>query len=430
MGKISRWWVGSLVLLMAVAVAAGGIWGMNGFLASAAKEEVKVPYRIDGVSTKEQRSRIVAAGFAIDEVGKKYVVTSLNDRDIKKLKSMGFHPKKQVNSMDFPSEDANYHNYAEMKAEIDKAASTYPNIVSKFSIGKSYEGKDLWAVKIGDNVAKDENEPEVLYVGGHHAREHLTIEMTLNLMKWLTEGYGSDSRITNLVNDREIYIVFNVNPDGSEYDVRKGSYSSWRKNRQPNSGSSFSGTDLNRNYGYKWGCCNGSSGSPFSEIYRGKSAFSAPETAALKKFVDSRVVDGKQQIKTAITFHTFSELVLWPYGYTYKDVPSDMTADDNKVFKTMGKAMAKTNDYTPQQSSDLYTTDGDMTDWAYGQHKIFAFTFEMYPTSSNPGFYPPDEVIKEQTERNKEAVFYLAEKAECPYDTIGKRAQYCSKKRK
>ncbi|SFS36221.1 M14 family metallopeptidase [Marininema halotolerans] len=427
MRKVSRWWVGSLVLLVVVAVAVGGLWGMNGFSASAAKEEVKVPYRLDGVSTKEQRTRIVRAGFSIDEVGKNYVVTTLDASDAKKLKSMGFNPKKQITSMDFPNKDANYHNYNEMKAEIDQVASAHPDIVSKFSIGKSYEGKDIWAVKISDQVNKDENEPEVLYVGGHHAREHLTIEMTLNLMKWLTDDYGSDSRVTNLVNNREIYIVFNLNPDGSEYDIKSGSYRSWRKNRQPNSGSFFVGTDLNRNWGYKWGCCGGSSGSTYSETYRGKSAFSAPETAALKKFIDSRVVGGKQQISTAISFHTYSELILWPYGYTYSDTPSDMSVDDHNVFETMGKAMAKTNGYTPQQSSELYIADGDMTDWAYGQHKIFAFTFEMYPTSSRQGgFYPPDDVITEETERNKDAVYYLAEKAECPYDTIGKKAQYCT----
>ena len=74
------------------------------------------------------------------------------------------------------------------------------------------------------------------------------------------------------------------------------------------------------------------------------------------------MVGGVQQIKTSITFHTYSELVLWPYGYTFTDVPSDMTTDDHSVFVTMGQSMAATNGYTPQQSSDLYITDGDMTD--------------------------------------------------------------------
>jgi hypothetical protein len=187
------------------------------------------------------------------------------------------------------------------------------------------------------------------------------------------------------------------------------------------------GTDLNRNYGYRWGCCGGSSGTKSSETYRGAAAFSAPETARVRDFINSRVIGGQQQISSSISFHTYSELVLWPYGYTYTDVPSDMSQDDRNVFATLGTTMADTNGYTPQQSSDLYITDGDFTDWAYGTHKMFAFTFEMYPNSAGGGgFYPPDEVIVEQTSRNREAVLYLAEQADCPYRVIGKEGQYCN----
>jgi hypothetical protein len=312
-----------------------------------------------------------------------------------------------------------------MSSDIQAVATSKPSIVSRFSIGQSYQGRELWAVKISDNVGTDESEPEVLFVGLHHAREHLTVEMTLYILNELANKYGTDSRITNLVNTREIYIVFNLNPDGGEYDVATGTYRSWRKNRQPNTGSSAVGTDLNRNYGYRWGCCGGSSGSTGSETYRGASAFSAPETQRIRDFINSRVVGGVQQLKTSITFHTYGELVLWPYGYTFTDVPSDMTLDDHNVFVAIGQTMAGSNGYTPQQASDLYITDGTYDDWAYGVHKIFAYTFEMYPVGSNPGFYPPDEVISTQTTRNREAVLYLAEQSDCPYRTIGKQAQYC-----
>jgi hypothetical protein len=313
-----------------------------------------------------------------------------------------------------------------MSNEIQTVANANPSIVSRFSIGNSYEGRAIWAVKISDNVATDENEPEVLFVGLHHAREHLTVEQTLYLMNQLVNGYNTnDPRIVNIVNTREMYIVFNLNPDGGEYDIATGSYRSWRKNRQPNSGSSFVGTDLNRNYGYRWGCCGGSSGSTSSETYRGPSAFSAPETQRIRDFINSRVVGGVQQIKTSITFHTYGELVLWPYGYTFTDVPSDMTVDDHNVFVAIGQTMAASNGYTPQQSSDLYITDGTYDDWAYGVHKIFAYTFEMFPVGSNPGFYPPDEQIGPQTSRNREAILYITEQADCVYRVIGKEAQYC-----
>jgi hypothetical protein len=133
-----------------------------------------------------------------------------------------------------------------------------------------------------------------------------------------------------------------MNPDGGEYDIATGTYRSWRKNRQPNAGSASVGTDLNRNWDYRWGCCSGSSGSTGSETYRGPSAFSAPETAAVRDFVNSHVVGGKQQISVAIDFHTYSELILWPYGYTTTDVPPDMTQDDRDTLVAMGQAMAAT----------------------------------------------------------------------------------------
>ncbi|HYF92292.1 MAG TPA: M14 family metallopeptidase [Symbiobacteriaceae bacterium] len=388
---------------------------------STAETDDRASYIIYGVSTKEQRSAIAASGAAIDEVGPDYVIITATAVEAGAIRKLGFRPDLRLRALDFPGEDSNYHNYTEMTTEIDSVVGAHSSIARKFSIGRSVEGRELWAVKISDNAAVDENEPEVLYAGLHHAREHLTVEQTLYILHLLADNYGTDSRITHLVNSREVYIVFNVNPDGGEYDVATGRYRSWRKNRQPNTGSAYVGTDLNRNYGYRWGCCGGSSANPASETYRGAFAFSAPETAAIRDFISSRVVGGVQQIKTAITFHSYAELILWPYGYTYTDVPSDMTQDDHDTFAAMGYAMAGTNGYTAQQASDLYISDGDLTDWAYGQHRIFAYTFEMSPTASSPGFYPPDEQIPVLPGRNREAILYIAEQAGCPYRAIGKR---------
>jgi hypothetical protein len=186
------------------------------------------------------------------------------------------------------------------------------------------------------------------------------------------------------------------------------------------------GTDLNRNYDYRWGCCGGSSGFEGDETYRGPSPDSAPEVAAYIAFVQSRVIGGVQQIRTSISFHTYSELVMWPYGYTYSDLPPDMDPTDLQVFSTMGEAMAATtcvqNDcYTPQQSSDLYITDGSNLDWMYGAQGIFAFTIEMYPSCCD--FYVPDEVIPAQTRRMRNSILYLLDHSDCPYEVIG---QSCS----
>jgi carboxypeptidase T len=314
-----------------------------------------------------------------------------------------------------------------MTSEINSVVSAHSSIASTRVIGTSYQGRNIVAIKISDNVATDESEPEVLFTHHQHAREHLTVEMALYLLNELTSDYGTDSRVTNMVNNREIWIVPDLNPDGGEYDVATGSYRSWRKNRQPNSGSSYVGTDLNRNWAYRWGCCGGSSGSTSSETYRGPAAESAPEVKVVANFVRSRVVGGVQQIKAGIDFHTYSELVLWPYGYTTANTATGMTADDRNAFAAVGGKMAASNGYTPEQSSDLYITDGSIDDWLWGSQKIFGYTFEMYPSSSSGGgFYPPDEVIAAETARNRDAVLQLLENSDCMYRSIGKETQYCS----
>ena len=210
---------------------------------------------------------------------------------------------------------------------------------------------------------------------------------------------------------------------------RHGHTGQWRKNRQANAGSAAVGTDLNRNWGYRFGCCGGSSGRASSPFYRGPSRLVGAGDARLRDLVMSRVVDGRQRIRTHITFHTAGELILWPYAYTRADLPADMTALDLRTFGALGRAMAATNGYTANQSSDLYRSDGDMIDWMYGRQRIFSFTFELYPRggSQRARHYPPDEVIGRETRRNRDAVLYLIGKAGCPYGALGSQATrtYC-----
>jgi carboxypeptidase T len=388
-------------------------------------------YVVVGPKTWAHANAIAQTGAAIDTIEHGKIYVTATPAEVLAIQKLGFTlqqlppPVAERSATDaaaladFPPADSNYHNYAEMVAELNQIASDHSNIVRLSSIGNSFEGRAIYALKISDNPAADENEPEVLYNAHQHAREHLTVEMALYLANLYTNSYGSDTRITNIVNSREIWILPDVNPDGGEYDVATGSYRSWRKNRQPNAGSSAIGTDLNRNWSFNWGCCGGSSGTPSSETYRGPSAFSAPETQRLRDFVNGRVVGGVQQIKVNIDFHTYSELVLWPYGYTTANTAPGLNADQELTFRTLGNQMAATNGFTPEQSSDLYITDGDSIDWMWGVHGIFAYTFELYPPNgSSQGFYPPDEVIPTQTSRNREASLMLAEFADCPYRVV------------
>ncbi|MBT2235230.1 M14 family zinc carboxypeptidase [Nonomuraea sp. NEAU-A123] len=407
--------------------------GMTG-AGAAAEPSPNRQYRVEGPANAQQRSAVAATGAAIDEVTKDSVLITATAAEVDAIRNLGYRvaevprplsPSGGVGPFDFPSADSAYHNYAEMNTDINALVAAHPSIATVSTYGTSYQGRALRVVKISDNVATDEAEPEVLFTAHQHAREHLTVEMALYLMHLLVDNYGTDTRITNLVNSREIWIMPDLNPDGGEYDIATGSYRSWRKNRQPNSGSSAVGTDLNRNWAYNFGCCGGSSGSASSETYRGASAESAPEVRSTANFVRGRVVGGVQQIKSNIDFHTYSELVLWPYGFTFNDTATGMTQDDHDAFAALGRNMAATNSYTPEQASDLYITDGTIDDWLWGVYKIFSFTFEMYPRGSSPGFYPPDEQIVPQTTRNREAVLRFLEYSDCVYRIIGKQSTYC-----
>ena len=403
-------------IVVAAVAAAALVLAMNGSATSEPQARASAEYVVSGVRTHDALNAVAATGAAINSVEEHGLlnVTATPD-EIQRIQQLGLTVERQeglprtkdATPRDFPSADSNYHNYAEMTAAIDQAVAAHPTILSKTSIGSSHEGRQMVALKISDNVGTDEDEPEVLFTCNMHAREHLTTEMCLHIIQRFTDGYATDANIKNLVDNREIYVVPSQNPDGAEFDISGGEYQGWRKNRQPNSGGGV-GTDINRNFSYKWGCCGGSSSSPGAEDYRGPSAASAPEVQDVQAFVSSRVVGGVQQIKGHIDFHTFSELVLWPFGHTDETVTEGMTQEEYDRFKSIGEEMAGSNGYTPEQSSGLYITDGDINDYMWGTHKVLSYCFEMYPTDGGiDGFYPPDEDIAPQTTRNDGAVDIL-----------------------
>lgn len=361
---------------------------------------------------KTERTRIANAGVAIDGVLSDSVTFIGTQREVRNVKALGLEMEVThlpEGSRGFPNGDSAFHDYPETVSAIDQMVSAHPDLITKFSIGKTVEGRDLLAVRISGERLTD-SLPTAIFMGCHHAREHLSHEVPLMLAQYLVDNYASNARVHDLLNTREVWIIPMVNPDGVEFDIKTGSYKYWRKNRRKNSGSSY-GVDLNRNYGGPNFGGEGASSNPSDETYHGPSAFSEPETQALRDFIRAR-----KKATTLLTYHTFSELVLWPWGYT-----NDPIADtkDRKVFETMGKQMASWNKYKPEKSSDLYLTAGDTTDWAYSELKLFAFTFEMSPTSIwNGGFYPGAQAIQPVFNANLQPALYLIENSINPYDTI------------
>ncbi|MDQ4133702.1 MAG: zinc carboxypeptidase [Actinomycetota bacterium] len=368
-------------------------------------------YQVSGVDSREERTAVAGTGAGIDEVQADAVVVRATPSERDAIAALGFAVTPlPAQARDFPAADASYHNHAETLADLDALAATHPGTVHRLSLGASYEGRDLAGVRISDDAQDTGQEPAVLFVGMHHAREHLTVEVALAVAHLFAES--TDPGTQSLVASRQIYVVPMLNPDGGEYDVATGAYALWRKNRQPNAGTTAVGTDLNRNYGYRWGCCGGSSGNPASETYRGPSPFSTPEVDAVRRFVDSR-----PNLRAAISYHSYGDLILYPYGYTYTDVPDDMDPLDHRTLAAIAGQMASTTGYTAQQASDLYITDGDMLDWVYGVHGVHGFTFELH--GGTYGFYPPDEAISAEVAKNRDAAIYLTQVADCPVVVAG-----------
>ena len=223
-------------------------------------------------------------------------------------------------------------------------------------------------IKISDNVGTDETEPEILFNAHQHAREHLTVEMALYLLHLFTDGYGTDSRVTNMVNSREIWIVPDVNPDGGEYDIATGSLPVLAQEppaQQP--ARPYVGTDLNRNWGYQWGCCGGSSGSTVvGDLPRPVGVLRAgdPAAARLRQQPGGRRRAADQGEHRLPHLLAAGALAVRLHHRQHRARPERRPAAARS--RTLGQQMAATNGYTPEQSSDLYITDGTIIDWMWG----------------------------------------------------------------
>lgn len=282
-----------------------------------------------------------------------------------------------------------YYTFTEIVGVIDQLRASYPSLVSqKVSIGQTVQGRDIWMFKVSDNPDTDENEPEFRVDSLHHAREPQGMQTTIYFVSWLLEEYGSDPLATYLVDEREIYVVLCVNPDGYEHNrsIAPGGGGLWRKNRRNNGGGVF-GVDLNRNYPFQWAVA-GSSSNPDSDIYHGPSAGSEPETQAMVQFM------GQRSFRSALSVHTFSDLWLSPWGYV-PQFPPDWT----EMEEIGDLAVTETGYPHGPAAIVLYEAAGTTLDYDYGANGTYSWTPEI--GSDNDGFWPAQSRIIPLAEDNR-----------------------------
>jgi carboxypeptidase T len=349
-------------------------------------------------------------GLDIWQVKADHVVLRAAEEQAARLRQMGYTTEEVVETethvATFATAEAigAYHSAQTLEDDLRQLAESQPEIAELREIGRSLEDRPIWALRIGERRA---TEHKLLFMGCHHAREWVSVEVPYLLAEHLVKN-ASQTPVTDWLQTGELWVAPMVNPDGHDYS-RTPETRLWRKNRRPNADGSI-GVDPNRNYGYMWGTLNINTSShvPSDPTYVGPRAFSEPETRAVRNLV------ARELFRGVITYHSFSQLILYPWGYTLRSLP-DYTdrATMTKLAERMQELIRGVHGatYTPQQSSQLYLTAGDTTDWTYGEYGIPSFTIELRPDSlENGGFILPPDQIQPTFEENLPAALEFIER--------------------
>lgn len=282
-----------------------------------------------------------------------------------------------------------YRTLPEIYASADSLAAAYPDLVQLVDIGDSWEktqnassGWDIRALVLGNRTTPSVSKSNAFFMSGIHAREWAPPEVSLRLAEYLLSNYETNADVKWLLDYNFVHLVLSTNPDGRIRDEANQSVL-WRKNTNNNfcGNSNNRGVDLNRNYSFAWEY----NSSQCDETFAGPSASSEPETLAIINYVRSIYPDHHRPNPSDpvneltatgmfIDLHSYSRLVLWPWGYTYSAAPNDAS------LKVMSYKFAYYNGHTPQKSTELYPSAGTTDDWAYGELGLPGFCFELGDT--------------------------------------------------
>lgn len=325
----------------------------------------------------------------IDDVQKEYEerVQQSNQKSLKSNQCNNLSAYPEVENFSLGSMGG-FYTYTEMLADLDSMRAKYPNLITQkaaISNFQTHENRPIYWLRISNTPEVETNKPKALYTAVHHAREPVSMSVVMYYMWFLLENYDRNDEIKYIVDNTELYFVPCINPDGYIYNqtTNPNGGGMHRKNRR-NVGTTNKGVDLNRNYAYQWGGV-GTSTNTNNDTYRGSAAFSEPETQAIKWLTENH------DFSIALNYHSYSNLLLFPWGYT-----SSIQCEDHELFENFTEYMVRENGYGNIQSSGLYPAAGDSDDWMYGdtstKAKIFALTPEVGSNSDN--FWPvPNRIL-------------------------------------
>jgi hypothetical protein len=317
-------------------------------------------------------------------------------------------------SDDTPNGDyGGYYTWTEIKAKIAEWRTKYPNLVQEGVLGKTYEGRDIPLLRLSDDAAVNESEPEVLLMAGIHPREQQPQVCIVRLIDEMLAGYGRDERMTRLLKERQIWVIPVLNVDGKVYDMKHGNGKNkgadWRKNRRPNGDGTF-GVDLNRNFAMRWGgnreidpLWRAATTDTKANIYEGPGPLSEPENRALAKFMtDRKNLRAFMDIHSPLRILLFPAYSIGPEYARFRKIVEGMKERQKDPYPTSKDAKPDTEPPARVRGGN----SGLTYTWAYYTRGIYGFNFEI----GLPNRYPPVKDIEAEYEKNvREPLLFFLE---------------------
>ncbi|MCR4439710.1 MAG: M14 family zinc carboxypeptidase [bacterium] len=310
-------------------------------------------------------------GVRVVAVEERSALVRLNERQFLRLSRRGYELALVVPLRQAPQIPSWYPQRAQVESRLEALADSFPQLALRVQIGRAPAGHPaIWALKISDNPASEEDEPAAIFYGGLHAQEALGVMACLRLAESLCSRYHADSSLRSLVDNAEIWVLPLLNPEGYELVLsRRIAFPWWRKNVRDNNGNgifepAYDGVDLNRNFGFNWE--TGGSGDPGSWYYRGPQPFSEWETAAVESLAVAR------RFVVGISFHSHGRKVLYPWS----NAPEP---PDAKLLKEMAQSLAKSMRASGghYEALPLNGQSGQSSVWLYGALGTLDFTVEL-----------------------------------------------------
>ncbi|XP_063786523.1 carboxypeptidase A1-like [Pseudophryne corroboree] len=345
------------------------------FWRSPARPELPVDIRVP--FTTLQRLKVFLESNDIDYSIMIEDVQELLDQEQQEMKASKFH-ERSINTFSYST----YHTLDEIYSWIDSLVMEYPKLVSKIDIGQSYEGRPIYALKFSTGG----NKPAIWIDTGIHAREWITQATGIWTAKKIASNHGVDASLTSILNKMDIFLEIVTNPDG--YAYTHSTNRMWRKTRSVNVGSSCIGVDPNRNWDAGFGG-PGSSSNPCAETYHGAYPHSEPEISSVVDFI---LAHGN--VKALLTIHSYSQMLLFPYGYTSNLAPDHQELNELAKLATNALSSLHGTKYTYGSTiATIYQADGTTTDWGYNNGIKYSYTFELRDTGRYGFILPAEQII-------------------------------------